>query len=89
MEKRITIISSKIYRAIFAINRMKHLLPHNALNTLYYTLIRSHLTYGVQAWDNGNIVTKLQTLQKRAGRIINKKRYRCHTDRIFMSENIL
>ena len=88
-KKHINIISSKISRAIFAINRLKHFLPHNALKTLYYTLIQSHLTYGVQAWGNGNTVIKLQTLQKRALRIINNKRYRSHTDPIFKSENIL
>ena len=35
----INIISYKISRAIFAINRMKMCLPHNVLKTLYYTLI--------------------------------------------------
>ena len=89
MEKHINIISSKIYRAIFEINRLKHFLPYNALKTLYYTLIQIHLTYGVHAWGNGNTVIKLQTLQKRALRIINNKRYRSHTDPIFKSENIL
>ena len=64
MEKHINIISSKISRAIFAINRLKHFLPHNAFKTLYYTLIQSYLTYDVQAWGNGNTVTNLQTLQK-------------------------
>ena len=38
-KKHIIIISSKISRAIFAINRLKHVLPHNALKSLYYTLI--------------------------------------------------
>jgi len=59
------------------------------LKTAYYTLIQSHLTYGVQAWGNGNTVRNLQTLQKRAVRIINNKRYRSHTDPIFKSENVL
>ena len=64
-------------------------MPHNALETLYYTLIRSHLTYDVQAWGNGNTVKKLQTLQKYSLRIIIKNIYRSHTDPIFISENIL
>ena len=64
-------------------------MPHNALKKLYYTLIQSHLTYGIQAWGNGNTVKKLQTLQKRAVRITNNKRYRSHTGPIFKSENIL
>ena len=64
-------------------------MPRNALTTLYYTLIQSHLTDGIQARGNGNTVKKLKTLQKRAVRIINNKRYRSHTDPIFKSENIL
>ena len=87
--KPIHIISSKISRALFAINRLNFFGPHNALKTLYYTLIQSHLTYGIQAWGNGNTVKRLQTLQKRAVRIINNKRYRSHTGPIFKSENIL
>ena len=88
-KKHINIISSKLSRAIFAINIMKHFLPCSALKTLYYTLIQSHLTDGVQAWGNGNTIRKIELLQKRAIRIINKKRYRSHTDPIFKSENIL
>ena len=51
---------------------MKHILPHKSLKSLYYTLIHSHITYGIQAWGNGN-TKKLDILQKRALRIINKK----------------
>ena len=72
-KEHINIISSKISRAIFAINRVKHILPHKSLKSLYYTLIHSHITYGIQAWGNGN-TKKLDILQKRALRIINKKR---------------
>ena len=35
-KKHINIISCKISNAIFAINTLKHFLPHNALKTLYY-----------------------------------------------------
>jgi len=50
-------------------------LPHNALKTLNYSLIQSHLTYGIQAWGNGNTVKKLQILQICAVRIINNNIY--------------
>jgi hypothetical protein len=87
-KEHINIISSKISRAIFAINRVKHILPHKSLKSLYYTLIHSHITYGIQAWGNGN-KKKLDILQKRALRIINKKGYRSHTDPLFKSAKIL
>ena len=47
------------------------------------------MTYGIQAWGNSTSITKLGVLQKRVIRIINKKRYRSHTDTIFKSESIL
>ena len=88
-KKHINIICSKISKATFVINRVKHFLPHCALKSLYYTLIQSHMTYGIQAWGNSTSITKLGVLQKRVIRIINKKRYRSHTDPIFKSESIL
>ena len=87
-KEHINIISSKISRAIFAINRVKHILPHKSLKSLYYTLIHSHITYGIQAWGNGN-TKKLDILQKRALRIINKKGYRSHTEPLYKSAKIL
>ena len=47
------------------------------------------MTYGIQAWGNSTSITQLGVLQKRVIRIINKKRYRSHTDPIFKSESIL
>ena len=87
-KEHINIICSKIARAIFAINRVKHFIPHKALKSLYYTLIHNHITYGIHAWGNGH-TRKLDILQKRALRIINNKGYWSHTNPIFKSENIL
>ena len=84
-KQHINKISSKISRAIFAINKVKQIIPHKALKSLYYTLIHSHIMYAVQAWGNG----KLATLQKRAIRIINNEGYRSHIDPIFKPQNIL
>ena len=67
---------------------VKHILPHKSLKSLYYTLIHSHITYGIQAWGTGN-TKKLDILQKRALRIINKKGYRSHTDPLYKSAKTL
>ena len=83
----VNIISSKISKALFIINKVKHLLPHDALKSLYYTLIHSHLTYGIQAWGNASCIKKLFVLQKRVVRIINKIGYGGHTDPIFKREH--
>ena len=86
-KKHIYIICSKISKATFVINRVKHVLPHSALKPLYYTLIHSHMTYGIQAWGNSTSITKLGVLQKRVIRVI--KQNRSHTDPIFKSESII
>ena len=44
----------KIAKAIFAINKVKHFLPHIALRSLYLTLVQSHIIYGIRLWGNGN-----------------------------------
>ena len=88
-KEHINKISSKISRAIFAINKVKHIIPDKPLKSLYYTLIHSHITYGIQEWGNVNTISKLVTLQKRTMRIIKNKGYRNHTDPIFKSQNIL
>ena len=50
--------------------------------------MHSHITYGIQAWGNGN-TKKLEILQKRVLRIINKKEHRSHTEPLFKSKYIL
>ena len=70
--KHIEAITSKISKSLFVINRVKYVLPHYALKTLYFSLVQSHLQYGIQAWDNATTIRKLTVLQKRAIRIINQ-----------------
>ena len=69
-KKHVNSVSSKMAKAIIAINKVKHFLPHIALRSLYLTLVQSHIIYGIQLWGNGN-TKKLEILQKRAVRMIN------------------
>ena len=55
-------LKSKLTSALFAINRTKHILPHEALKTLYFAHIQSHLTYGIHAW--GHSTFKYSNLKK-------------------------
>ena len=61
--KHIIVINSKIFRAIFLINRVKYIFPHKSIKPLYYTLIHIHIAYGIQICDNSN---KLDIFRKRA-----------------------
>ncbi len=85
----VRMIKSKLSRSIFALNKVKNIFPHDILKTLYYSLIQSHIVYGLQAWGNTNAINQIENLQKRAIRIINRRAYRSHTDPLFRNENIL
>ena len=88
-KRHIEKISSKISSAIFAINRAKDFLSKHALRCLYFALVHSHLTYGINVWGNSVNIKKIITLQKRAIRTINKVWYRSHTEPLFKSNQIL
>jgi hypothetical protein len=80
---------SKISRAIFAINKVKNILPRSALKSLYYSMVHCHLIYGLLAWGKSKSLDKIFKLQKRAIRCINNKAYRAHTEPLFKSNRIL
>ena len=88
-KRHIERISSKIYSAIFAINRARDFLSKHALRCLHFALVHSHLTYGIHVWGNSVTIKKLITLQKRAIRTINKVWYHSHTEPLFKSNQIL
>ena len=88
-KKHINFLCSSMSRCIFAINRVKHILPLKALKSLYFALIQSRLQYCIAVWGNSNHVQKLLLIQKRAIRIINNKTYRHHTDPLFKANQIL
>ena len=88
-KQHINFLCSSISICIFAINRVKHILPLNAHKSLYFALIQSRLQYCIAAWGNSNRVQKLLLIHKRAIRIINTKNYRHHTDPLFKANQIL
>ena len=71
IKQHINFLCSSISKSIFAINRVKHILPIKALKPLYFALIQSRLQYCIAAWGNSNHVHKLLLIQKRVIRIIN------------------
>jgi len=87
----LTHINKKVSRALFSLKQVKHFLPKQCMKTLYYSLIHSHLSYGILVWGNATQSALHQTtlLQKRAIRLINNAKYNSHTDPLFRSSHIL
>jgi hypothetical protein len=87
----IEICKSKISSSIYAINRVKHIIPKKYLRTLYFTMIYPYLTYCIPIWGSTYNVhkNKLVTIQKRIVRIISGAKYNDHTNMLFCQLHIL
>jgi hypothetical protein len=84
-------ICSKLSKSMFAIRSVKHILPAEALKTLYYSLIHCHLIYGIHVWGSASAsnIDPLISKQKSAIRIISEQKYNAHTEPLFKSHKIL
>ena len=76
-DEHIEYISKKISRNIGIIKRMRSILPHESLTTLYMTLVEPYFRYCDIMWGQCSeaLKEKLQTLQNRAARVICKRRF--------------
>ena len=70
-------VESKISRSLYILNSVKHILPLSTMKTLYYSLIYSHLNYGIIHWSAAYTyhIKNLIKLQSRAVKIITKSKY--------------
>ena len=87
----ITELSKKISKSIGIIFKMKNLCPQHVSNSLYFSLVHSHLSYGACVWGNADDIylNKLRILQKKVIRIIANADYNEHTNPIFKDLNII
>ena len=76
-DEHVEYISKTISRNIGIIKRMRSILPHELLTTLYMTLVEPHFRYCDIVWGqyNETLKDKLQTLQNRAARVICNRRF--------------
>jgi hypothetical protein len=84
-------VNKRISSALFSINQVKNMLTKNCLRALYFSLVHSHICYGILAWGNCNEKALHRTvlLQKRAIRTINNAKFKSHTDPLFKATNIM
>ena len=81
----------KLASVNYAIARTKSLPPLKVRMTLYNSLFKSHLEFGILAWGGvgSGKLRKISKLQKKCVRSVASKGHRSHTDPIFSSLNIL
>ena len=80
-------IALKISKVIGVMCKIKHVLTRSILLKIYHTLILSHLHYAILCWGFDH--RRLEKLQKKAIRIICKRKYNAHTDPLFKELKLL
>ena len=70
-------VAMKISRGIGILAKLKPFLKDKLLRSIYYSLVYSHLSYGIHAWGSANKTTmnKLVVLQNKAIRILSGVQY--------------
>ena len=76
-KKQIANVAKKISRGIGILAKLRSYLDPKLLTTIYYCIVYSHLSYGVEAWGSAcaSDLDKILILQKKAVRILTGNRY--------------
>jgi hypothetical protein len=70
-------VSLKISRGVGILAKLRHFVNEKLLKNIYYSLVYSHLSYGVQAWGSADLTAlrKINTLHNKAVRIMTGNQY--------------
>ena len=73
------------------LSKLKNFLPSTSLLKLYYAFIQPHLLYGLSIWGytHKSYLSKLQTLQNKAVKIIDSGKYMDHATPFYSKLKIL
>ena len=84
-------VKTKVSRAIFSLNQMKHILDKKHLKLLYSSYLRSHIDYccNILCLCTRTALEPLILAQKKAIRIKSGSNFHDHTAPLFKHENIL
>ena len=90
-EHQINHVHSKLASANYAISQIKNFVSKKIRMTLYNSLFRPHMEFGILAWGgiNKTKLSKIINLQKKCLRNVAGKQYRSHTNPIFSKLGIL
>ena len=78
-------LRKKLSKSIGIIYKMSKLCTPRVLISLYYSLVYSHLSYGICVWGNADdkYIEKIRLAPKKVVKILNKSDYYAHTSHIF------
>ena len=90
-KKHITFKCNQILKVNHLLSKLKHTISTDILTTIYNALILPHITYAITSWGNmkNKEMNRLEKLQKKAIRLVNKSRYNSHTDPLFKRSKLL
>ena len=76
-KEQISQITKKISRSVGIICKLRHCMDVSLLRTIYYSLVYSHLNYGIQVWGSAckTDLDKILILQKKAVRAMTGHRW--------------
>ena len=80
-------IEKKISKVVGILYRLRNTFLSDVLKTLYKSLVLSYINYGLLLW--GIEVKKLESIQKRAIRLITGSNYVAHTEPLFIQLGVL
>ena len=80
-------VSTKVSRVIGLLHKLKYMFPSYILRMIYNSLILPHFNYSLLAW--GCKCQNIETLQKKAIRIVHSKSPIAHTEPILKTMNQL
>ena len=76
-KQQVSSVSKKICRGVGILIKLRSFLEPKMLKDIYYCLVYSHLSYGIEAWGSAckTETNKLLILQKKAVRILTQNQY--------------
>ena len=91
LNHHVNYLRNKLSRSMYCIRQAKNLLTKKSLKSLYYALVHSHLTYcpTILGIINAKNRKQIETIQKKAIRVITNSKYNDHTAPLFKKLNIL
>lgn len=88
--RHISFVNGKIRSIIPKIKHLKQFLPQNTLKLVYYSLVQTHIYYGILGWGgiNKHNIHPLTITQKWILKIIFNKPFRYPTDLLFQDSAV-